>query len=270
MMASRFGIRKVVVAALCAVLSLVAIGGYWFFVRNHEDRAVGTPTCRIELLSRDERVRRESMHTPPKLPEPPKSPFGEALSPPATPLWRAPPATQADNPLLYNSNYAVVRFENPTGQALSVYAIRGRGDKWPIIRDAFIVDVEVRDPAGTQVVSVIRSLQCCPNPLVYPVVPSVEELRQNPPPTFMIQPGEGVELPIPILDDLPAVLTLPLQAAGIPAQPIKPGVYTVRATVSYAEAPSGEKREVVSEPVKVTVTAEHVKAAEAFWKTEKK
>lgn len=44
----------------------------------------------------------------------------------------------------------------------------------------------------------------------------------------------------------------------------------MQATVSYAEAPSGEKKEVVSGPVKVTVTAEHIKAAEAFWNADKK
>jgi hypothetical protein len=45
------------------------------------------------------------------------------------------------------------------------------------------------------------------------------------------------------------------------------GTFTVRATVSYAEAPSGEKKSVTSEPVTVTVTADHIAAAEAYWKS---
>ena len=51
---------------------------------------------------------------------------------------------------------------------------------------------------------------------------------------------------------------------------MKPGTYTVRATVSYAEAPSGETKRITSEPVTVTVTEEHIKAAEAYWAAAKK
>lgn len=269
--------KAVAVAVGYAGVVLAAAGGYWFFIRKHEGRPAGPPTCRIEFLSPDERVRRQSLRTPPKPPESfnllADNQSGHSLPTRPAPLWRVPPATEADNPLLYNNNYAVVRFENPTGQPLGVYAIRGRGDKWPIIGDAFVVDVEIRNPSGKPTVKnpldMLRSVLVGP-PLEPPPVPPADELRQEPPPTFTIQPGEEVELPIRILNGLPAFAMPSLRFRDNPAWRFPPGVYTVRATVSYAEAPGGEKREVVSDPVKVTVTAEQVKAAEAFWNENKK
>jgi hypothetical protein len=54
---------------------------------------------------------------------------------------------------------------------------------------------------------------------------------------------------------------------------LKPGTYTVRAHVGYVEAGIDESKWVTSEPVTVTVTEEHIKAAEAVraaWEAERK
>jgi hypothetical protein len=48
---------------------------------------------------------------------------------------------------------------------------------------------------------------------------------------------------------------------------LKPGVYTVQITCSYAEAPDAAMKHFGSEPVKVSITEEHIKAAEVFWES---
>lgn len=85
-------------------------------------------------------------------------------------------------------------------------------------------------------------------------VPPAEVLQSGEYQTFTVQAGEVVELRIQFL------LTKLMRSK----QGVRPGTYALRATVSYAEAPSGQKKTVSSEPVTITITDGHIKAADAY------
>jgi len=218
--------RKVILAGVVVCGGFAAC--YWFFDREREAAYLAnSPSCQIRILSRPER-----------------------LAPPSR-----LPAEQADNPVLFADQYAKVRFKNATNRFLTVYAFSffPEWEPEPSVRHAFIVDVEVRGAHGSVLDDsypphdVLQSI-------VPPKVPPAAELLARNPPTFTLRPGEGIDLPISILGKVRN------RQRGL-----KSGTYTVRATVSYAEAPNGETKRVTSEPVTVTVTEEDIKATEAYW-----
>jgi len=156
---------------------------------------------------------------------------------------------------------AVVRFENTTDHPLSLYVVQSMLSLFPpqpqpTLRHTFIVEVEVRDPAGNVV-----EVRDFTDSLVPFGVPPATELRSKATTVFVLQPGEWVEAPISLLGKLPRSIDPP----GVihTGSPPGPGTYTVRAVVSYAEAPDGEKSTVTSDAVLVVVTEAHIKAAQA-------
>jgi hypothetical protein len=241
---SRFFSRRrvtlgiLITAVTCA--GLLAIYHVFFAPGGNPQVAMIPPTCEIRFRDAAERLRREPVIPP--------SPGDVAIAADDPPFS----ADQVDNPVLLTHHIAKVRFENVTGHDLTLYAIKAtRGEVASVARDALIVDTEVRDEGGN-VVKVTDLLLAGGG---WEVPPASEVLTKHPP-VVTLRAGEGVDLPMSLLGGLHTYKAL---------VNVKPGTYTVRAIVSYAEAPSGETRRVTSEPVTVTVTAEHIKAAEAYW-----
>ena len=177
-------------------------------------------------------------------------PMGLCVQRPAAPLVPIP-SDPPNNPLLHVDKLAVAQFRNTTGRPLTCYDL-GQTFGPRSLASAFVVDVDVWDPQARKIegwgaeIVVMQSFVSR--------VPPADILLANNAQTFTLQPGEETELPMSLF----SMVTHPRPG-------LQPGAYTVRATVSYAEAPSGEKKSVTSEPVTVTVTAEHIKAAEAYW-----
>jgi hypothetical protein len=229
--------------ALCAVLA------YCFLIRDREvPKFTEAPTARIRFLSSEERLLQ---------PPPPKRPDGWR------PLYNVVdpvvPPSERDNPLICWEHVAVVRFENSTKLPLALYSVRASagtpdGDR-PSIQSAFLVTEEVRNIEGTVLTGIDPELRFMLSLGTPPEIPSPATLLARMPETFTLQPGEGVDLPISALG-----------GAFYPSRVLAAGTYTLRASVSYAEAPSGETKQVISEPTSITVTAEQSKAAEAYYK----
>jgi hypothetical protein len=264
--------------ATCGIL----VAAYWLFNRGRgptieEPPSVAPPTCHIRFLTREERLNPE-------------------------PRWRhilyyhevdrPYPVEQVDNPVLFQNRYARVRFENTTGRVLAAFAharpsveedarvrlerqraqihnLRGLSDKErayllqlleidqdvPTTTFPCAIDVAVYGADGKE----IEVIELYQSMFFGGRVPTAAEIHANAYPTVSLQPGDSIEFPISILGKLTS------RERGL-----KPGAYTVRATVSYAEAPNGETKRVTSEPLTVAVTEDHIKAAEAYWAAAKK
>jgi hypothetical protein len=243
--------------------------------RPPEARYTSEPTWRIRLLTREERLH----------PDPARPRLTSA-----TEIEHPYSDDQTDNPVLLQDRFAVGRFENTTGRALHVYLHDGwarieedpdamrqlrelelkvlaqRRFKSERVRQhalkaldaprythpaegAFALEVEVCGSDG-EVIRVPEPPQCVQ---FNSSPPTAAELRSGLYPTRTVQPGEQIEFKLPILGKLRD------RDRGL-----KPGTYTVRVTVSYAEAPTGETRRVTSESVIVTVTEDDIRAAEAY------
>lgn len=199
------------------------------------------------------------------------------------------PAEQVDNPVLFATRYVRARLENTTGAPLAVFAraipvpeaesrqheeqqretirnMRGvHGEEKAYLLSllgthaprgysaALCSELEelVTDANGAEVGHVAGSRWPRPGN----ALGSADEIRTGGYATHIIEPGQIIEFRMSVLGHGLS------SAANIP----KPGTYTVRAVLSYAEAPSGETRRVTSDPVTVTVTEEHIRAAEAYW-----
>ena len=227
------GRRWLMSCMLTSVLFVVGLVLAWLWIYNHKyanllPDGVPAPKCTIRWLTPEERVK-ESRRTIRGFPP--------------------PPMDQKDNPLLYSEWFAVLRFENKGSAPLTVYDIHVGGGKR--LRDAFIVDVEVRAPTPDLVPTKPEFTNI--HSILPPTVPSQSRLLADPPPTLTFAPGDGVDLQVSILGNWHV------------ADWLKPGVYTTRFTISYAMAPTGEKREITTEPVKVTVTEDNIKAAKEYW-----
>jgi hypothetical protein len=237
------------------------------------------PICRIRLLTREERLHPD--RAKPHLVT-------------TTEIEHPYPDDQADNPVLLQDRFAVLLFENTTGRALHVYLhgwalveedpdalqqlremgrvmVRQSKFKNELARQhalklidapryahpaagAFFVNVEVRGSDG-EVIRVPEPPSCLQ---FNSSPPTAEQLRSGTYPTRTLKSGESIEFALPILGKL-----------RDPERGLKPGSYTVRATVSCAEVPRGETRHITSEPVTVTVTEDDIRAAEAYWKAAK-
>lgn len=244
--------RSLLLFALCAMVGGSFVAGQLLLPRRQVTesvegdgkRAMVTPTCRIEILPAVERIRR--MNAPVNI-NPIVAPYPLGITPP-----HRVPFELAENPVLLSEHYATVRFENTTGRPLILYVVRwcdGIGCD-PLIQNTAIVAADVRDSGD----GVIKEPPPRWRSVTDPEVPSAKLLRANNHPLFILPDGGHIDLPIPILGRLDTPRT-------------KPGTYKVRAIVSYAEAPDGETMQITSEPVNVTVTEEHIKAAEAYWAT---
>jgi hypothetical protein len=234
--------RAKTLAIILAVLGLGGIAVYWFFVREREEvKPVLAPTCRIVFLSADERVRRAN------------API-VGTSGPVAPYYQIP-ADQADNPVLLAGHYAVARFENTTGRPLTLHVVQMRLRLARSVEETAVVHVEVRDASG----EVLKGIDPQTDYLISTVDPeppgALHVTKKEP--TFTLQPGEGFDLRMSILGRVTT------RGRGL-----KPGTYTVRASVGYVDAADGQTKWVTSEPVTVTVTEEHIKAAEALWKAQ--
>ncbi len=191
---------------------------------------------------------------------------------------------QANNPVVNQGRFAIVRFENVTKQPVVLYSLHPDPE---LPNDPDFRKMQKELVSGiTNDRQREKLLQSCDTPWVHTnqstlevrhdvrdaennllgspnyyhsllsglSVPSPEMLLKRNPKSFVLNPGEWIDRPMWILGQ-------PKQSfAGL-----KPGTYTVRALVSYAEAPSGEKKTVTSEPVTITITEEHIKAAEQYW-----
>jgi len=230
------------------VIAVAVAVGFLYFPNRTVVNTTSGPTCRIRPLDANER------DTPPPVP------VATEWFHPAPPPPPIPP-DQRDNPLMMSHKMAVVRFENTTDHPLSLYVVQSMLSLFPpqpqpTRRHTVIVEVEVCDPAGNviQVRDFTRSL--APDS-----VPPAADLRSKAATVFVFQPGEWVEAPVALLGTLPLLINPSKQT--LPQGPLQPGTYTVRAVVSYAEAPDGEKSTVTSDAVLVVVTEAHIKAAQA-------
>lgn len=259
-------------------VSLVAC--YRFAQRAHSQPGPGAdnaksqvvasiPHCRIVFLEPEQRMKPDRLR-------------GSYFHPVARESDRLLLPEQVNNPVLFQDRFAIARLENAAPHQLGFYcvsmlwwpldaelrqalksqalAIRDQRERdraltnleemgTPSVRDIAIADVEIRGADG----EIIRPTTLHRSQ-IEPRVPPAQELIANKRPAYFLQPGESIELPIPILGHLTN------RQAGL-----KPGTYTVRAVLSYAEAPSGAAHRITSDPVAVTVTEEQIKAAEAYW-----
>lgn len=186
------------------------------------------------------------MNAPVEFP-PQFAPYPQGIAPP-----HRVPLEQADNPALLWEHYATVRFENTTDQPLVLYVLRWVGGIGydPIMENTAIVNVEVRDSAG-QLVKAPSDPRFLQEPKQMPLL---KILQDNNYPAFVLKPKQHVNLPMSVLGSW-----------GIPRPGRDPVTYTLRATVSYIEAPSGETKRITSEPVTLTFTEAHFKARDAYW-----
>lgn len=263
---------------LVGVIASIAIAGWLSFRNNGQGEAVevissvAPPTCSIRFLTHEERLKPE--------------PIWRHILDSHEAEWPYPPE-QVDNPVLFRNRYARVRFENTTGRVLVAYFHGGSSTEEESRAQAERQRDQIRHIRGIGVKQRAYLLSLIENPpaaraTIFPCVveeaifgadgkeievvelyqsqqfggrvPSATEIHANGYQTVSLQPGESVEFRMSILAKLIR-----------PSVGLKPGTYTVRATVSYAEAPSGETKRVTSEPVTITVTEEHIKAAEAYW-----
>jgi len=202
-----------------------------------------TATVDIHLLSSAERIAREQNRQ--------VDPFF-SLGTPLTDLGPIPD-NPPNNPLLHVGQIMVAKFKNTTGHLLTCFDGDYVWNGEVGIARCFIVDVEVWDGAGKLIGGGERELEVHRG-FLPPAVPSADFVLANKHQTFTIQPGEEVELGMAIFSSVTH-----------PRPGLQPGTYTLRATVSYAEAPSGEKKTVASELVPFQVTEAHIKAAEGYW-----
>lgn len=262
--------RLFIFAGLAALTAIV--GSYWLLVRDRHVRSAPNVSCRVRFLEPAERSQIAA----------------DLLATGA--IDQAFPAELSANPVVHHGRYATVRFENTTDVPLNLYSLcpwplsadmqeanralatelrNATGDTFrtprqkeelvrsleapiaPTLRSAFVVDEELRAPNGT---SIARTDLSHPAAWLNQSVPPASELLARNPLRFILLPGEGIDLPVSVLGNLRN------RANGL-----TPGTYTLRVTVSYAEAPSAEVRHITSEPVTITVTEEHIKAAEAYW-----
>lgn len=225
----------------------VCLVGVWFVFFHTSD--ISAPSvamnCKIHFVTPTERVKR-FQSTPRRT-----STFSPLARPPV-------PNEEQDNPVLLAETFAVVRVQNPTANILSLYAFSAplhhpdQISSDPGIETAVLVEAEVHGADGVLLPG--DALNTPVRSFADPRIPPAAELLARKPKSFHLAPQEEHEFPISLLG---RVLT---RERGL-----KPGTYTVRATVSYAEAPGGETKRITSEPVTVTVTEEHIKAAEAYW-----
>lgn len=198
-----------------------------------------TVSCSVRLLSPDER--RQHLHA--------------AQTHPGSTL-RSLPDKLADNPMVFFSDHAVVRIENTTPAPLHVHALTGTcvpSTPGGVFRlDVALFDANEQKLSLTPEEEWDRISVLSDNP---PSVPTTDELSQRKQPmTYELPAHTAIELPVDILSHW-----------SNPRYGLKPGTYTARVTVSFAESPSGTARHIVCEPVTVTVTEEQIKAAKAYW-----
>lgn len=233
-------LRKRAIALLTILVVCLGFLAYWFFLRDRGGpQIVALPTSEIRFLNREERLRRDI----------PAIPSANVVVFPTPQLL----AEQVDNPVLFSDRFVVTRVQNGTAQPLQVYDLGLSLETNRNVRHAFIVNVDAYDSNGKALEKIDPDL------VMYistnePTVPTADVLLSRHPQTFTLQPNEAIELPMTLF--------------GAPRL-LKPGTYTVRATVSYAEAPSGETKRITCEPVSITVTEDHIKAAKAHWASAK-
>jgi hypothetical protein len=280
-MASTLPRRRIILMGVAGLVASAGVAVYYGFFRGDGKLPVppDEPTCRIRFLTHEERLHpgREWRH-------PFDSHEAELPFPPE----------EVENPALFYSRFVRVRFENTTGRVLSLYGpakpdpagsqatldeqrqrLRAQLDEFGNMSEkvkqyqlslfepgmalhpatsCFLVAFEVFGADGRLIQPVERDQMIQSLVFTDVVFPSAAEYQAGGYLANDLQTGEAVELRI---NSVFGKLT---------HDQIKPGTYTVRATMSYAEAPSGETKRVTSEPVTVTVTAEHLKAADAHWK----
>lgn len=211
-----------------AHLGFFLVGIYMLFNFENNDKTISLPTCSIKELGRQERVRRSKLNGPIRYPE-----------------------REAENPILYQSFYAVVVFENATDNDLALFGLRL--DKKPElyrVTDAFTVEVEVYNSKK----EIVKPTPNYAVSLASPTMPSADKLKtQDAPFLVAIRPKEKIEISFSLLGKLQP-------------QDVMPGEYSVKAKVSFAIAPEGEKKVIESAPYKIIIKEEHLKATHEFWK----
>lgn len=262
-------------ALLLCTLGLTLGSVYWLVIRERaspEKRVTVPPTCRLRLLSEAERLA-------------PDEAWRDTIDP--CEIDHPYPPAQVENPILFQSRFARVQLQNTTGQPLVVFAhsrpatpqeteqslatqrdqiqhlrgcsermkehylglVTGRFDRHPATA-CFLVEERLTGAEKKET----DASDFCQSAVFGHAIPSAAEIHANDHPTVSLQPGETIEFRFSILSSL-----------SRSRSSFKPGTYTVRAAVSYAEAPSGETKQVTSEPLTVIVAEEHIKAAEAYW-----
>ncbi len=272
MATSRFWKRTIPLAIL-GVMAGAGLVLYRSFSRQHSELPTTSaePSCRIRFLTREERLNPERMWRHPVDAHEAERPY---------------PPGEVDNPILFKMRFARVLFENTTDRILSVY---GPGKPSPddtggdraereFLNEKQGMSERVKEYllSCLEPVSGLHPAYCClrvdvevfgsdgkliePKPEIWECIqfsgiefPSPAEYQAGGYLAHELQPGEVIELRMPSL------------FGQLRPSQITPGTYTVRAVVVYAEAPSGETKRVTSEPVAVTITAGHLKSAEAHW-----
>jgi hypothetical protein len=226
----------------CATLALVTCGG--FLLVQRAAGAADAPACRIEFLDLKERLRRQNADVDEL----------ELASPPCK--YRRFTAAEADNPVLFRRHCAVVRVENTTGHPCTFYRLRMEFNRGLEAYHAFLVQVDVRAADEDVPSEIPLSDPEYADRTGQPLLPTVDLLQRIKAPTITVPPGESIEVPISSI----------LSWRSNRQRGLRPATYCVCVTLHYVEAPGGEGRQITSPPVDVTVTEEHIRVAEAFWK----
>jgi hypothetical protein len=235
-----------------------------YFIADSQPLVVvpmASPTCRIQFLTKEERLTAPVLKLPPN-----------AIKIPLPDL----PAEEFENPVLYRNRYAIIRFDNHMTHDLVFYTAVWHLDyyqecqsiKLPtdrpitgipsVVSSGFLVRVEVQDEKGDLLTGDYAPWDSLES-LGPPHLPTVGDLKSDNYTTVALRAGEGIDLPMSILGRVIC-----------PQRGLKPGLYTIRATVSYAEAPYGDAKHVVSEPVNMRVTLEHMKAVETYFESRRR
>lgn len=138
---------------------------------------------------------------------------------------RAERPRAADNPVLVPYDTAEVRFHNSSQGTIEVYDLDRTPSATSQTRDAFIVGVEVRDAAGSILDGFDWEQDSIRSLVKTEIVPTTEWVLSKTRARYTVLPGGTVGLPMSILGRVTE-----------PRRGLKPGAYTVRATVTYAEA----------------------------------
>lgn len=155
----------------------------------------------------------------------------------------------ADNPFLLCNTYARVVVRNPTDRDVTLFAFRN--PSWvrdPGLGRCFAVEAVIHDGAGNELppgMLVYTQSMAEPRPSFGPA------LKAENRPTFVLAAGESVMLPIWLMNG---------HTGG---RGFRPGTYTIRARVTYADARDGEAQQLISNPLTLDITQHHIDIAKS-------
>jgi len=213
---------------------------WWRHDRASRETVGVALTAEIDVLPPAERVRLANESWDMK-PVP-----GRVVEPRRVPLI---PLEQADNPILLTHTYARVVVRNPTSRDCTLIAFRHPdGNLNPEYMKCFVIDPVIHDAAGNEVPPGERLSMSSRTERVPPFGAA---LKAENLPTFNLTAGGSFVLPLEVLN-------------GHTGRNLRPGSFTIRARVTYADARDGEARVLTTDPITIEVTQQHIDFYRSF------